>query len=133
MAHRYREKVDALYLGMRKVQLRDLFYYLDQVQQVTTLLFTGGGSKNSPEYFFKSYLKKKGLDFFLEKDALPRQHSFTFQQRRILTYSLTALSGAANRAVGAMDAYKAQKAVQPKLNTIDFRVQQYQKVFQPVI
>jgi len=32
-----------------------------------------------------------------------------------------------------MDAYNAQKAVQPKFNTIDFRVQQYQKVFPPVI
>ena len=73
------------------------------------------------------------MDFLLEKDALPRQHSFTFQQRRIRTYSLTAPSGVANRAVGAMDAYKAQKAVQPKFNTIDFRVQQYQKVFPPVI
>lgn len=133
VAHCYREKVDASDLGMCEVQLRDFFHYLDQVPQVTTLIFTGGGSKNGPEYFFKCYLKKKGLDFLLEKDALPRQHSFTFQQRRILTYSLTAPSGAANRAVGAMDAYKAQKAIRPKFNTIDFRVQQYQKVFPPVI
>ena len=42
VAHCYREKVDALDLGMREVKLRDLFYYLDQVQRVTTLLFTGG-------------------------------------------------------------------------------------------
>ena len=98
-----------------------------------TLLFTGGDSKNGPTYFFRRYLKSKGLSLVLENDVVPRQHSFTYQKRRFTTYSLTAPSGAANRAVGSMAAYKAQKAKDPSFTTLDFRVQQYQKVFPKII
>ena len=133
VVHCYREKLDASDMGMQKVQLRNFFSYLDQVPKVQTLLFTGGDSKNGPTYFFRRYLKSKGLSLVLENDVVPRQHSFTYQKRRFTTYSLTAPSGAANRAVGSMAAYKAQKAKDPSFTTLDFRVQQYQKVFPKVI
>lgn len=120
-------------MGMQEVQLRDFFSYLDQVPKVQTLLFTGGDNKNGPTYFFKRYLESKGLSLALENDAVTRQHSFTYNKRRLTTYSLTAPSGAANRDVGSMAAYKAQKAKDPSFTTLDFRVQQYQKVFPQII
>jgi len=133
VAHCYREKLDASDMGMQKVQLRNFFSYLDQVPKVQTLLFTGGDSKNGPTYLFRRYLKNRGLSLVLENDEVPREHSFTYQKRRLTTFSLTAPSGAANRAVGSMAAYKAQKAKDPSFTTLDFRVQQYQKVFPQII
>lgn len=133
VAHCYRKKWDASDMGMQEVQLHDFFSYLDQVPKVQTLLFTGGDNKNGLTYFFKRYLKSRGLSLALENDAVPRQHSFTYNKRRLTTYSLTAPSGAANRAVGSMAAYKAQKAKDPSFTTLDFRVQQYQKVFPQII
>lgn len=49
--------------------------------------------------------------------------------RIIRTVSLTAPSGAANRAVGSMDAYKRMKDNNPEFNTLDFRVLQYKAFF----
>ncbi len=47
-----RQKIDASDLGMQNVKLRDLIRYLKQYPSIDTLLFTGGNSKNGPEYFF---------------------------------------------------------------------------------
>ena len=49
--------------------------------------------------------------------------------RTIKTVSLTAPSGAANRAVGGMDLYKKLKIENPDFNTFDFRVMQYREFF----
>jgi hypothetical protein len=49
--------------------------------------------------------------------------------RLIKTVSLTAPSGAANRAIGSMDSYKMLKNQNPDFNTIDFRVMQYKEFF----
>jgi hypothetical protein len=49
--------------------------------------------------------------------------------REVRTVSLTAPSGSANRAVGALPEYKARKAKDPDYTVMDFRVEQYRSFF----
>ena len=51
----YRDKIDASDLGMMHVELRDLLGILKQYKNINTLIFTGGNSKNGPEYFLGNY------------------------------------------------------------------------------
>lgn len=125
----YREKVDASDLGMQKIELRDIFGYLQQYPKIDTLLFTGGNSKNGPEYFFRRHLATHNQKLEVVSSQVPRIHSFECAGRQVKTVSLTAPSGAANRAVGSLQAYKDQKAKNPTFNTIDFRVLQYRPFF----
>ncbi len=129
-----REKIDASDLGMKNIQLRDLVGYLERYKQVDTLLFTGGNSKNGPEYFFRKHLKSYDLKLRLVSNEVPRIHEFNlpdqYSSRIIKTVSLTAPSGAANRAVGSMELYKRLKKKNPNFNTLDFRVMQYRSFFQ---
>lgn len=137
-----RERVDASDLGMRRVQLRDLVAYLYAYPSVHTLLFTGGGSRNGPEYFFRQLLKQYGLRLKRSNTQIPREHEFALPaknplsgirvssaERIIKTVSLTAPSGAANRAVGSMEAFKEVKRRNPSFTTLDFRIQQYRAYF----
>ena len=124
-----RDKIDASDLGMQNIILRDLFSYLKHFTKVDTILFTGGNSKNGPEYFFRKYLKEKEMKLELISNEAPRIHSFQIDNRTIKTVSLTAPSGAANRAVGSLDTYKILKDKNPNFNTIDFRVLQYKLFF----
>ena len=139
-----RTKVDASDLGMQEIILRDVVGYLRGYPKVETLLFTGGNSKNGPEYFFRKHLKSYGLKLTVVNNEVPRVHQFELaaepgtvtsenpdkeKPRIIKTVSLTAPSGAANRAVGSMDAYKQMKNNNPEFNTLDFRVLQYQNFF----
>ncbi|MGR6981898.1 hypothetical protein ACUHGC_11150 [Testudinibacter sp. P27/CKL/0425] len=124
-----RQKIDASDLGMRKIELRPLLQYLSDNPSIKTLLFTGGNSKNGPEYLFRQHLKTAGLRLQLVDDNIPRIHQFDWQNRTFTTVSLTAPSGAANRAVGAMAEYKALKAINPDFTTLDFRVEQYRRFF----
>jgi G:T/U-mismatch repair DNA glycosylase len=127
-----RVKVDATDLGMQNVKLRNLVMYLEQYPNIDTLLFTGGNSKNGPEYFFRRHLKEYGLRLKLISDEVPRIHQFTLPDqpgRSITTVSLTAPSGSANRAVGSLEGYKSIKRKIPEFNTIDFRVLQYREFF----
>mgnify|MGYP003109061492 FL=1 len=123
----YREKIDASDIGMQEVVLRDLIKILQEHPTVDTLLFTGGNSKNGPEYFFRKKMKDYNLKLKIVKNTVPRFHEFVLPEsnRKIKTVSLTAPSGAANRAVGSLSAYKKMKAENPAFNTIDFRVWQY--------
>lgn len=125
-----RQKIDASDLGMSEVVLRDLLGILVSYPQINELIFTGGNSKNGPEYFFRKLLKKKDLEIKRINDTIPRHHCFQWAGRRIDTFSLTAPSGAANRAVGSLETYKQMKLQNPKMNTFDFRVLQYRDVFQ---
>lgn len=120
-----RVKVDASDIGMQEVVLRDIFSYLSKHPQIDTLLFTGGNSKNGPEYFFRRKAKEYQVKLEIIDNTVPRIHSFSWEGRTIKTVSLTAPSGAANRAVGSMALYKKRKAEDPSFNTIDFRVLQY--------
>ncbi|MFD0862596.1 uracil-DNA glycosylase family protein [Sungkyunkwania multivorans] len=136
-----RNKIDASDLGMQNVKLRDLIGYLHRHPKIDTLLFTGGNSKNGPEYFFRRHLKEYGLTLEVISDEVPRIHQFVIamprprqkqsakEERIIKTVSLTAPSGAANRAVGSLPLYKKLKDADPRFNTIDFRVMQYREFF----
>ena len=139
-----REKVDASDLGMQNVVLRDLVGYLRKYPNIKTLLFTGGNSKNGPEYFFRRQLKEHGLKLKVISNEVPRIHHLelplesamsvralprTIGTRTVKTVSLTAPSGAANRAVGSLQAYKDLKSKNPDFNTVDFRVMQYREFF----
>jgi len=124
-----REKVDASDLGMQNAKLRNIIKYLEEYSTVDTLLFTGGNSKNGPEYFFRRHLKEYQLSLELVSDEIPRIHRFMLDKRVIQTVSLTAPSGAANRSIGSLQLYKDLKRENPTFNTIDFRVMQYQKFF----
>ena len=127
----YREKVDATDMGMQEVVLRDLVEILENHASIETLLFTGGNSKNGPEYFFRRLLRTHRLTLEVENSDVPRTHRFDLpvSKRTIQTVSLTAPSGSANRAVGSMEAYKELKSKDPSFTTLDFRCMQYRPYF----
>ena len=122
-----RQKIDASDLGMQNVKLRDILKNLKDFPSIETLLFMGGNSKNGPEYFFRKLLKRYQIQYDLISNEVPRIHQFVHPQtkKNIKTVSLTAPSGAANRAVGSLQAYKDLKDKNPSFNTFDFRVLQY--------
>lgn len=126
-----RLKVDASDLGMQNVKMRDIIHYLKEFPTINKLLFTGGNSKNGPEYFFRRYLKQFGLKLKVVSNEVPRIHEFVHPStsKTIQTISLTAPSGAANRAVGSLPLYKKLKAENPNFTTVDFRVLQYKAHF----
>ncbi|WP_350291176.1 uracil-DNA glycosylase family protein [uncultured Croceitalea sp.] len=126
-----RQKIDASDLGMQNAKLRDILGYLEEYESVDTLLFTGGNSKNGPEYFFRKLLKDDAVKYHVISDDVPRIHQFMHPRTKklIKTVSLTAPSGAANRAVGSLQLYKDLKDKNPKFNTFDFRVLQYKEHF----
>ncbi len=124
-----RNKIDASDLGMQNVKLRNMLGYLKDYPKIDTLLFMGGNSKNGPEYFFRKLLKEKGLRLDVVSDIVPRIHQLILDGRTIKTVSLTAPSGAANRAVGSLQMYKDLKIENPNFNTLDFRVMQYKEFF----
>jgi G:T/U-mismatch repair DNA glycosylase len=129
-----REKIDASDLGMQNIMLRDVIGYLKQYPNVSTLLFTGGNSKNGPEYFFRKHIKDYNIKLQLVSNEVPRVHKFVIPSeakesarviRKIKTVSLTSGSGAANISISRLPLYKQLKAKNPKFNTFDFRVMQY--------
>jgi len=133
-----REKIDASDLGMQNIILRDLIGYLRNYPNVNTLLFTGGNSKNGPEYFFRKHIKEHEIKLELVSNEIPRIHKFVIpsetkesakREREIKTVSLTSASGSANRAIGSMPLYKQLKTSNPKFTTFDFRVMQYSEFF----
>lgn len=136
-----RNKIDASDLGMTNIKLRDIISYLKQYPNIDTLLFTGGNSKNGPEYFFRKHLKDYNLKLKLVINEVPRIHEFiisshsvqsgesTRKQRIIKTVSLTSSSGAANISISRIPLYKHLKAKNPKFNTFDFRFMQYSEFF----
>jgi G:T/U-mismatch repair DNA glycosylase len=103
-----RKKIDASDLGMQNVVLRDVVGYLKQFPNIDTLLFTGGNSKNGPEYFFRKHLKEYGLKLNVMSNEVPRIHEFYLpvhscaakqsgESRRIIkTVSLTSASESPN-------------------------------------
>lgn len=131
-----RDKIDASDLGMQNIVLRDVVGYLQQYPNIDTLLFTGGNSKNGPEYFFRKHLKTYCLKLELVSNVIPRIHQFNLSchtersrsvTRTIKTVSLTSGSGAANISISRLPLYKQLKAKNPDFNTFDFRVMQYKE------
>lgn len=135
-----RKKIDASDLGMQNIKLRNLLTYIKKYPAIEMLLFTGGNSKNGPEYFFRKHLKEHQIKLELISKEVPRVHQFYLchseqsekpqqNKRLIKTVSLTSASGSANRAIGSMPLYQQLKAKNPKINTFDFRVLQYREYF----
>ncbi|MBV7269906.1 uracil-DNA glycosylase family protein [Winogradskyella luteola] len=140
-----REKIDASDLGMKNIKFRDVIGYLKQYPNIETILFTGGNSKNGPEYFFRKHLKDHNLKLELVNNEVPRIHKFMLSHpelvsgshkakvtkcnRIIKTVSLTSGSGAANISISRLPLYKQLKAKNPNFNTFDFRVMQYREFF----
>ena len=124
-----RKKIDASDLGMTNIKLRDVIGYLKKYPSIKTLLFTGGNSKNGPEYFFRKHIKEHSIKLDLVYNEIPRIHQFKLDNRIIKTVSLTSASGSANRAIGSMPLYKQLKTKNPKFSTFDFRVMQYREYF----
>jgi G:T/U-mismatch repair DNA glycosylase len=126
-----REKIDASDIGMRNIILRDVISVLEKNSLIDTILFTGGNSKNGPEYFFRKHLKEYNCILELVNNNLPRIHQFDLpiSKRKIKTVSLIAPSGAANRAIGSLKQYKISKSKNPLYTTLDFRMEQYKKFF----
>lgn len=122
-----REKIDASDLGMQNIKLRDVIGYLKKYSSIETLLFTGGNSKNGPEYFFRKHLKDYQLKLNLVSNEVPRVHQFKLGDRLVKTVSLTSGSGAANISISRLPLYKQLKASNPSFNTFDFRVMQYRE------
>ena len=122
-----RQKIDASDLGMENVKLRNLIAHIKKNKLVHTLLFTGGNSKNGPEYFFRKHLKTYDLKLELIHNEVPRIHQFEFDSKIIKTVSLTSGSGAANISISRIPLYKELKAKNPKFNTFDFRIMQYRE------
>lgn len=56
----FREKIDASDLGIIQPVFRPIIPILKEHPAINTLLFTGGNSKNGPEYFFRKYLRDFG-------------------------------------------------------------------------
>ncbi|XPV69086.1 MAG: uracil-DNA glycosylase family protein [Halarcobacter sp.] len=124
-----REKVDASDIGMSKIILRDILGYLKEYKNINTLIFTGGLCKNSPEYFFRKVLKEQNIRLKLISENIPKQHLFEFDNRSFKTISLSSPSNAANRSIGANAYYKKMKKQNPNYTTLDFRIEQYKKIF----
>lgn len=124
-----RKTIDASDLGMENIILRDLLHFININPKINTLLLTGGNSKNGPEYHLRRLLKLNKIPFTNIDSKTPKIHSFNYKNRKIEVVSLTAPSGAANRAVGSNPEYKLLKKQNPKFNTLDFRVLQYKKFF----
>lgn len=124
-----RETINASDLGMKNVKLRNMLQILKQYPAVDTLLFTGGNSRNGPEYFFRAHIRNTDAKLKVIGHEVPRTHQFWWDGRAVNTVSLTAPSGAANRAVGGMEVYKQIKKNHPEFTTVDFRVMQYKPFF----
>lgn len=124
-----REKIDASDIGMKEVVLRDILSYLRKYPKINTIIFTGGNSKNGPEYFLKKVLKEQNIDFKKISTKLPKTNEFVFENRTIKTISLTSPSNAANRFIGSNEYYKQRKREDESYTTFDFRVEQYEGVF----
>lgn len=126
----YREKIDASDLGIRQPKLRPIISILKKHKTIKRILFTGGNSKNGPEYFFRKRLTHfPDLKYTLVNVETPKIHELRLGKRIIETVSLTAPSGSANRAIGSMALYKKMKDENPNLTTVDFRVMQYRPFF----
>lgn len=125
-----RKKIDASDLGMDNIELRDMLFYFKKNPTVTTLLLTGGNSKNGPEYHLRRQLKEKKIILIPVLEETPKIHEFRLNETRIIkVVSLTAPTGTANRAVGSNPQYKLLKKQNPNFNTFDFRVLQYKRFF----
>lgn len=124
-----RDRIDSSDLGMREVVLRDILAQLSLHPTIHTIIFTGGNSRNGPEYLFRRHLLPRGISLRCVDDRPPRKHRFSFAGREITTISLTSPSRAANRAIGSSEVFRLRRLEHPVFTPFDYRVEQYTEVF----
>ena len=124
-----RAKQDASDLGMQDITTRDLVSVLRKHKTIDSCLLMGGNSRNGPEYLLRKQLKLKGLPLIPEDSGSIKSHRMPLEGRDIMVYTLISPSSAANRSIGNSGAYKDQKAEHGDFTVMDFRIQQYEKVF----
>ena len=124
-----RRKIDASDLGMTEIRLRNIVQQLQMYPTIKTLIFTGGNSRNGPEFLFRRHLQEYGLKLCPVSSDVPKVHKFLLSGKVHTTISLTSPSNAANRAIGSSLLFKKRKKENPAYSTFDFRVEQYSKVF----
>ena len=124
-----RAKPDASDLGMQDITTRDLVSVLREHKTIDSCLLMGGNSRNGPEYLLKKELKSKGLALIPAVSGSIKSHELHLEGREIMVYTLISPSSAANRSIGNSSDYKDQKAVRGNFTVLDFRIQQYKKVF----
>ncbi len=124
-----RERMDASDATMQDICLRDLIGVVRAHPSVEMVVFTGGNSRNGPEYLFRRQLAEHQLALELIDENLPRRHRVQLFGRTIDTVSLTSPSNAANRAIGATALYKRRRQDNSTYTIFDFRLEQYGRVF----
>lgn len=124
-----RERMDASDATMQDICLRDLIGVVCAHPSVEMVVFTGGNSRNGPEYLFRRQLAEYQLALELVDENLPRRHRVQLFGRTINTLSLTSPSNAANRAIGATALYKRRRQDNAAYTIFDFRLEQYGRVF----
>lgn len=127
-----REKIDASDIGMSEIKLRPILKFLKEYESIDTIIFTGGSSKNGPEYFLKQVLKEAKIKYEKVSTSTPKENCFIYEGRKIKTIALTSPSNAANRYIGSNEYYKKKKAEDKNYSTLDFRIEQYKKVFDSI-
>jgi hypothetical protein len=121
--------MEASDMGMKEIRLRNLKRILEKHNDIETLLFMGGNSKNGPEYLFKRHARENDLKLILKRSESPRINELDISDRKIKCVSLISPSSAANRAIGGHPHYKAKRAADKNYTTLDFRLEQYQAFF----
>lgn len=124
-----RLRMDASDLGMQDIITRDLVSVLRKHKTIDSCLLMGGNSRNGPEYLLRKQLKSKGLALIPKDSGSIKSHRLPLEGREIMVYTLISPSSAANRSIGNSGAYKDEKAEHGAFTVIDFRIQQYEKVF----
>ena len=124
-----RGKIDASDVGMHQIKMRNLLNHIVKNNDITTLLFMGGNSKNGPEYLFRKLIKPLGLELINKSADRPKIHELHLEGRKIKTISLISPSSAANRSIGGDPYYKMQKKANKNYTTLDFRVEQFKNYF----
>lgn len=124
-----REAINAADLGMKNIKFRDVFAVLRERPAIDTILFTGGNSKNGPEYLFRRYLKGYGIRLELISEKKPKIHQFEFDGSLYKTISLISPSGSANRSIGSDPEYKRSRKIDPGYSTFQYRLDQYSLFF----
>lgn len=124
-----RVRLDASDLGMQDITTRDLVSVLREHNTIDSCLLMGGNSRNGPEYLLKKQMKSKGLALIPDDSGSIKSHRLLLKGREIMVYTLISPSSAANRSIGNLRAYKDKKAADAAFTVMDYRIQQYEKVF----
>ena len=115
---------------MQNIVLRDILGYLKRYKYINKIIFTGKSESNGPLYFFKKELKKVEHKLTRSDSLNLKVFELNIFDRSINLYCLTSPSNAANKSIGSNKLFKKIKNINSNYNTFEFRVDEYQKIFQ---